>query len=97
MTREKDSIPLGTLVKDIEDALGARIQLLREWALHWILAPVLLAMTFVCLSLIALDATHCIPPMRDSLLSVVKLVLGGEAVGGSAGAGFGWLFNVKPK
>ena len=95
MIRQKDRIALGDFVKNIGQALEARTHLLREWALHWVLAPILYFLTISCMGLVVADACGWIHPMRDGLLSIIKVVLGGEAISGSVGAGFGWLFNRK--
>jgi hypothetical protein len=95
LIKRKDSIALRDFVKNIVDALEARTHMLREWALHWVLAPILYFLTLSCMGLVVADACGWIHPMRDGLLSIIKIILGGEAISGSAGAGFGWLFHKK--
>jgi hypothetical protein len=97
LKKEKDQIALGEFVKHISDALDARTHLLREWALHWVLAPLLYLLTLSCLGLLVSDASGWIHPMRGGLLSIIRIVLGGEAISGSIGAGFGWLFSRRSK
>jgi hypothetical protein len=93
LRKERDGIALGEFVKNIRDALEARTHMLREWALRWVLAPLLYLLTISCLGLLISDACGWIRPMREGLLSIIKLVLAGEAISGSIAAGFGWLFN----
>ena len=90
---DKTKLSLGDFVKDISEVILARTHLMREWALKWVLAPLLYLTTLVCLGLLVADATALIKPMRDGLLSVIKTVLASGAAGGSIGAGFGWLFD----
>jgi hypothetical protein len=90
---DKIKLSLGNFVKNIREALLARTHLMREWALRWVLAPLLYLTTVICLGLLVADATALIKPMRDGLLSVIKTVLASGAAGGSIGAGFGWLFD----
>jgi hypothetical protein len=70
---------------------------MREWALKWVLAPLLYVTVTTCLVLFVLDATGQIPPMRDGLLAVIKIVLGAGVIGQSIGLGFGWLFRGRPR
>lgn len=94
MTKEdRIKLSLGDFVQDTSEAILARTHLMREWALKWVLAPLLYFTTFVCLGLLVADATALIKPMRDGLLSVIKTVLASSAAGGSIGLGFGWLFD----
>jgi len=98
LTKEdRDKLSLGNFVKTIQEAMEARTHLMREWALLWVLAPLLYAMTLTCLVLIVADAFSWIHQMRDGLLSIIKIVLGSEAFAGTIGAGFGWLFDRKSK
>ena len=69
---------------------------MREWALRWVLAPLLYVTVLTCLVLFVLDAIGRIPPMRDALLGVIKIVLGAGVIGQSIGLGFGWLFRGRP-
>ncbi len=94
MTKEdRTKLSLGNFVKDIREALRARKHLMREWALRWILAPILIFPIATFVILIAFDALGWIRPMRDSLLSVIRWVLTSGVVSSSVGAGFGWLFD----
>jgi Na+/citrate or Na+/malate symporter len=94
LTKEdRIKLSLGDFVEDISEAIRARTHLMREWALKWVLAPLLYFTTLVCLGLLVADATALIKPMRDGLLSVIKTVLLSSAAGGSIGVGFGWLFD----
>lgn len=78
---------LGNYVKNTRQVVLARTQLMREAAFRWIFAPLLYMIVLTSLSLFALDALGIISPMRDGLLSVIKVVLG------SALAACGVLFN----
>ncbi len=92
MTKEdKTKLSLGNFVTNISEAILARTHLMRESALRWVFAPLLFITVLTCLFLFALDALGRIPPMRDGLLSVIKIVLGA----GVLGAGFGRLFSRK--
>jgi hypothetical protein len=94
LTKEdKAKLSLGNFVTGISEAVFARTHLMREWALRWVICPLLSITVLSCLLLLILDAIHWIPPMRDSLLSVIKVVLGVGVLGASVSAGFGWLFN----
>lgn len=94
MTKEdKIKLSLGNFVTSFREAVVARTHLIREWALRWVLAPLLSVTVLTCLTLLTLDAVGCIPPMRSGLLSVIKTVLGAGVLGSSVGAGFGWLFD----
>ena len=94
MTKEdKAKLSLGNFVTNISEAVTARTHLMREWALRWVLAPLLAFPIVIFVILIVLDALGWILPMRDSLLSVIKWVLTSGVVSSSVGAGFGWLFD----
>jgi hypothetical protein len=94
LTKEdKTKLSLGDFVSDIDEALLARTHLMREWALKWILSPILIAPVFACLILLILDAVGCIRPMREGLLSIIRWVLTSGVVSSALGAGFGWLFD----
>ena len=90
---EKEKLSLANFVTNIREAILARTHLMRESAIRWVFAPLLWATVLTCLILLVLDALRCIPQMRDSLLSVIKVVPGA----GVLGAGFGWLFSPKSK
>jgi hypothetical protein len=92
LTKEdKIKLSLGNFVTNISEAIMARTHLMRESAVRWVFAPLLCITVLTCLILFVLDALGTIPPMRDGLLSVIKVVLGA----GVLGAGFGWLFSRK--
>jgi hypothetical protein len=88
---DKIKLSLGNFVTNISEAISARTHLMRESAVRWVFAPLLYFTVVIFVALLVLDALHAIPPMRDSLLSVIKVVLGA----GVLGAGFGWLFERK--
>jgi hypothetical protein len=90
---DKTKLSLGNFVRDTDEVLLARTHLMREWALKWVLCPLLIATVLTCLVLLILDATAEIHPMRDGLLAVIGTVLGAGALGSTGGASFGWLFN----
>ncbi len=92
MTKEdRIKLSLSNFVTNISEAISARTHLMRESAVRWVFAPLLCVTVLACLLLFVLDALGRISPMRDSLLSVIKIVLGA----GVLGAGFGWLFERK--
>jgi hypothetical protein len=96
LTREdKTSLRLGNYVSNFQDAVAARIHMHREWALKWVLAPILFVTILPCVTLMVLDAIGRIAPMRADLLSLVKTVMSVGVGGSSFGAGFGWLFNKE--
>jgi hypothetical protein len=92
---DKIKLSLGIYVQSTSEIILARTHLMREWALKWVLAPLLYITVFTCLFLFVLDATGLIQPMRDGLLAVIKFVLCAGVIGQSLGLGFGWLFRGR--
>jgi small-conductance mechanosensitive channel len=88
---DKIKLSLGNFVTNISEAISARTHLMRESTVRWVFVPLFSITVLTCLMLFALDALGWIPPMRDALLSVIKVVLGA----GVLGAGFAWLFSRK--
>jgi hypothetical protein len=89
---EKDKLSLGNFVTTIHEAILARTHLMREWAITWVLAPLLIAIVLAFGALVVLDAFGKIHQMRAGLLVVVGAVLGAGVLGSAIGLGFGWLF-----
>jgi hypothetical protein len=95
--RERERLTLYEQIGSIHEGIELELHWLREWALKWVLAPILYFLTICCMGLVVADACGWIHPMRDELISIIKFVLVGEAITGSIGAGFGWLFNRKSR
>jgi hypothetical protein len=72
---DKIKLSLGIYVPSTSEIISARTHLMREWALKWVLAPLLYPTVTTSLVLLAMDATGRIPPMRDGLLTVIKILL----------------------